>query len=273
MLDLTPITGGSQFRPQNNQRIITDCSVCRSSKAKSKSSSTPQRARWCMCGPICGRRCGHSRNLIRELGVVRRCLLAPETRTVYDRFLRQQRPVSIAPHMIASSNEGNSHDSAGKLLANAVIGDKSAPLPPRPAKVHASDSASSPFDFVEDLSWPPTWESELPTPIEIVDLEPSIYPANRRQCAKYPIAMLFTLIMWAIGAAVGALAGYAALCIVNSKYDYLHLFNAQQPAKMDLPGVDRRDGAHALLRPKPPQNSPKLNKDLPNVVRLHRVPN
>ena len=204
-------------------------------------------------------------NLIHELSVARQCLIKSESKAAYDAWLRQLTPTPTPttanstprPHLIESA--------APTTALQASVRRRSATATKQsPASAVAQRAVSSPNDWIDtvpvdngsDNFWPPEQQGAAPD----IDFQPRLTIKRRRK--KSPLAILFSLIMWGIGTAAGILAGYAVLCIADSKYDYLNLFT---PHKIEPVSVTSATAGPNDLSLAPPthQQKPTLRPQKP----------
>jgi hypothetical protein len=204
-------------------------------------------------------------NLIHELSVARQCLVKSESKAAYDAWLRQLTPT---PSVANSTSRPHFAESAAPTTAlQASVRRRSASeVREKPTPTTAQRGVSSPNDWIDA---PPVgdgpenyWPREQPHAAPDFDFQPRLSIKRRRK--KSPLATLFSIVMWGIGTAAGILAGYAILCIVDTKYDYLNLFSTVKPEASVTPKVELRDA------PSNPQ--PKAPLQLPHKPKQQAIP-
>ena len=204
-------------------------------------------------------------NLIHELSVARQCLIKSESKAAYDAWLHQLTPVPTPANSTPRPHFAENATPPTALQAS-VRRHSTSEVSQRPTTTTAQRAVSSSNDWIgtppvgdgPDNFWPP----EQRNVAQEFDFEPRLSIKRRRK--KSPIAVAFNLLMWSIGTAAGILAGYAILCIVDTKYDYLNLFSTVKPETSVTPKVELRDA--------PSNAHPKATLQLPHKPKQQAIP-
>lgn len=173
-------------------------------------------------------------NLIRELDVARRCLLDPEAKAAYDSWLKQcanAKNATVAAHAPPQV-----------VYVTSVPGISAIPAPPAPQLPNAHfpptpvHSGQSDFTFGDTQSFQP-----------VPGFTPSVSVYRSKYRSKRKRAPLAFLLLWSVGAVMGLLAGYAVICLINPRYDFLNIMFRHEEAPSAAHPMDANEAAAVPL--------------------------
>jgi hypothetical protein len=151
----------------------------------------------------------YATNLLRELEVARLCLLDPEAKAAYDDCLTDilRRQQNFASELSTSDSRRLRSGSTERLESEAAS---------------SANSYSGAF------------ESPSPQPSGLPDFtQPVVTPRYRRRQRRKTNPIAF-LLFWFAGGAIGLLCGYALLCMLDPKYDFLHVMFDDAQAELNV---------------------------------------
>lgn len=179
--------------------------------------------------------------LIRELEVARICLTDGEAKRVYDGLLRQREAYlarEVLPTYVAETKIALSSTTAKNALSERTNID-----------VAAFDLEAGGQHANLDIFVPPVVTATR---------------SRRRKSKSGPITYLF---LWLTSAVIGLLAGYAVLCIIDPKYDFLRIMHRDEAE--DAIARDRADPPAAVARSSDRRHS--LKSTGADEVRAKRI--
>ena len=181
-------------------------------------------------------------NLISELDVARKCLLDSEAKAAYDACLEQRASYQAdppTPHFELHASNSVVRAAAGTASANRTFRSSAGDIDDFTGNwvnpVQPDDSASRTSYF----------PGEQLSSYSRVGFAPSIVVGQTRRRGKSSGTQFAALVSWIIGAAIGLLAGYAVICMIDPKYDFLHvMFPDVQIPRTHRPPTSSRKFSH-----------------------------
>ncbi len=204
----------------------------------------------------------YATNLIRELDVARKCLLDPEAKLAYDSWLEQ--------HLNSPTTDNSSRvqqrvvTRATRTTASPVSAAGGPHIALTNFPVQAEQNFG-PSNLGANEQFPSNASSAV---------VPSIVAYRKSYRPRSKSSPLAFLILWFAGGAMGLLAGYCVLCMIDPKYDFLNvMFSKEDRASSATDAAATPPAiAQSLQRPRLPERESRVRNRERNALPSDRNP-